>query len=60
MIPDPVAARPQAPTEIALMFCTTCGRDDRYRPFTGKSHWAKGAKCAGKPLIIYYTRNDLA
>jgi hypothetical protein len=40
---------------ISIIWCPVCGRDDRVIPFTGKSHWSAGKKCAGMPVTVVYT-----
>lgn len=46
------------PKIVTILFCDECGRDDRYRAFTGKSHWARDGKCKGIPKIRKYRLTD--
>lgn len=41
-------------TIVALLFCSECGRDDRYRVFTGKGHFVRGKRCSGTPRVVKY------
>lgn len=42
------------PSTLTIKFCPQCGRDDRFMPFTGKSHFTRGLKCPGIPIEITY------
>ena len=45
------------PASISIRFCPVCGRDDRFQPFTGKSHFAMGDRCSGTPVDVLYSRS---
>jgi hypothetical protein len=49
---DAVVTKP--PVALKLRFCPVCGQDDRYQPFTGKSHFSRGERCEGHPIIVHY------
>jgi len=42
------------PITITMRFCSTCGRDDRFRPFLGKAHYVAGKRCPGTPRVHTY------
>lgn len=44
------------PESVTVKVCPVCGRNDRYTPFTGKSHFAKGERCPGQPVAVTYNR----
>lgn len=42
------------PVTLTMRWCPVCGRDDRFKPFTGKSHFTRGDRCLGKPVVLTY------
>lgn len=42
------------PQTTRLKWCSVCGRNDRFAPFTGRSHFSKGDRCAGQPETVTY------
>lgn len=48
------------PKAIAMRWCPECGRDDRFTPFTGKSHFMRGERCPGQPIVVKYALYDNA
>lgn len=44
----------KVPETVTLLICPVCGRDDRFRPFTGKRHFNGGEPCEGQPIRWTY------
>ena len=38
------------PETISILWCSKCGRDDRFAPFTGKSHFNFRERCSNDNL----------
>jgi hypothetical protein len=43
---------------VMVSFCPVCGRDDRYKPFTGKSHFSRCEKCKGELVKLVYVLSE--
>ena len=46
------------PEETSFLWCPLCGRDDRYKPFTGGQHYIRGKKCGGIPVKVTYVLKE--